>query len=193
LIRNQTNRAIFLDSGRCAFQGSPDDAIAAYLVAESEREHQQSGSAPNVAPVGDGEQLARIEAVHTLDASGQPRSAFHTGQALTVRIDYEAFEPIAKPCFGIAFLTGDGSVYTGTNTAVSGFPIDAIDGRGSVSFALRHLPFVPGLYRIRIALRDGQLASCIAERDVGTLRVEGGRFGAGLFHPEHEWRLGEPE
>jgi lipopolysaccharide transport system ATP-binding protein len=183
-IRNQTNRVIVLDRGRCQYIGPPDEAISQYLfsVSEPHEESVASGS-----PVDS--RVARIRSVRLLDEHDEDRASFRTGDALNVRIDYEASEPIERPAFGIAFYSGDGTCYMGTNTLTSGFSIDHLERSGSVNFEIGHLPFLPGIYRIRIDLHDKHMGMIDSRIDAAHLRVDGGTFGAGLFFPEHSWRL----
>ena len=112
---------------------------------------------------------------------------FATGGALDVCIEYTASEPVKRPAFGIAFYAGDGTCYTGTNTSTSGLEIEELSGRGQVRFHMDHLPFLPGLYRIRIDLHDRHMGMIDSSENAAQLRVEGGTFAAGLFAPKHEW------
>jgi lipopolysaccharide transport system ATP-binding protein len=186
-IRNQTNRVLLLDRGRCSYIGPPDEAISRYLVSMSESSGPGWRATANSS--GDGVEGARIDRVRLLDADGRESPTFGTGESLDVCIEYTAAEPVKRPAFGIAFYAGDGTCYTGTNTSTSGPRIEELSGRGQVRFRMEHLPFLPGVYRIRIDLHDRHMGVIDSHENAAQLRVEGGIFAAGLFAPKHEWRV----
>jgi lipopolysaccharide transport system ATP-binding protein len=189
-IRNQTDRVVVLEKGRCRYIGPPDEAIARYLLASSAAQQSEGGSIDAFAR--DLEAPARLVGVELRGAGGRRQAAFRTGDALEVCIDYAADALLKRPAFGVAFYGGDGTCYTGTNTATSGFEIDHIEGGGRIRFAIRHLPFLPGLYRVRVDLHDRHMGVVDSLGDAAHLRVEGGKFAAGLFCPEHTWRIDVP-
>jgi lipopolysaccharide transport system ATP-binding protein len=192
-IRNQTNKALVLERGRCRFQGDPEDAIAQYMLSVS-------GDRDDLAEMGRhgdawqdvDEREARIAGV-SLQRDGEPCASFATGDSLEVQIDYEAREHLKEPAVGIAFYGGDGTCYTGTNTVTSGFGIDHLSGRGTLRFQMAHLPFLPGLYRVRVDLHDRHMGVIDSLPTAAHLRVTGGSFAAGLFAPAHSWTLESDE
>jgi lipopolysaccharide transport system ATP-binding protein len=188
-IRNQTNKALVLERGRCRFQGDPGDAIAQYMLSVSgDRDDMVGAGADSHAWQDADEREARIAGV-SLQHDGEPCASFATGDSLEVRIDYEAREQLKEPAVGIAFYGGDGTCYTGTNTATSGFGIDHLSGRGTLRFRMDHLPFLPGLYRVRVDLHDRHMGVIDSLPTAAHLRVTGGSFAAGLFAPAHSWAL----
>ena len=189
-IRNQTNRVVVLERGRCRYIGPPDEAIARYQVATAvtqQRDHSAAGITAGFARADDA--AARLLSVELCGADGKARGAFRTGDLLDICIDYETAVPLKQPAFGVAFYGSDGTCYTGTNTATSGFAIDHIEGRGRIHFSIGHLPFLPGVYRIRVDLHDRHMGVVDSLGDAAHLRVTGGNFAAGLFSPEHAWRM----
>jgi lipopolysaccharide transport system ATP-binding protein len=192
-IRNLTSRVLLLDRGRCVFAGPPDEAIARYMLSVSESQHRHSVGQEVDFDQWTGSPAARITRVRLIGSDGTERDSFRTGEALSVRIDYEAREPVERPAVGIAFYAGDGSCYTGTNTTTSGFQIEKLAARGSIWFDLGHLPFLPGVYRIRVDLHDQHMGTIDSRLDAAQLRVDGGAFGAGLFSTQHRWRLDSRE
>jgi len=186
-IRNQTNRVMVLDHGRCVFLGDPDEAVSAYLhsASQSAASGEAAAQAESLGPCAE----VRITGVHLLDGKGAERASFETGERLDVRIDFEADERVERPEFGVAFYSGDGTCYAGINTAVSGFRIEHLERSGSVHFELPHLGFLPGVYRLRVDLHDRHIGILDSQGDAAVLRVDGGIFGIGLFSPEHAWRI----
>ena len=188
-IRNQTSQVVVLERGRCRFQGAPEAAIAQYMLSVSGDRGEVGEASPGSEPWrADDEREARLSRV-SLRRGGEPCTSFATGDCLEVRIDYEAREHLKAPAVGIAFYGGDGTCYTGTNTVTSGFEIDHLEGRGTLRFRMDHLPFLPGLYRVRVDLHDRHMGVIDSLPTAAHLRVEGGSFAAGLFAPAHDWQL----
>jgi len=186
-IRNQTNRVLLLDGGRCRYMGPPEEAISRYLVSMSESAARERPASETAEIDGGG--TLRIGRVRLVGQDGREAARFATGDRLEVCIEFSADEPVKRPAFGIAFYAGDGTCFTGTNTRTSGLEIDELAGTGQVRFRVDHLPFLPGLYRIRIDLHDRHMGVIDSRADAAYLRVEGGAFAAGLFALKHDWRV----
>jgi len=188
-IRNQTNRVIVLERGRCRYVGPPDEAISHYLVsvAKSVDARVSAGVEPHLDERG--QAAVRIKSVRLLNGHGEDRESFETAEALIVRVEFDACQTVEDPAVGIAFYGGDGTCLVGMNTRISGFPIDAFEREGSIDFEMGHLPFLPGSYRIRIDLHDRHMGVIDSWTDAARLRVDGGSFAAGVFSPQHVWRL----
>jgi hypothetical protein len=188
-IRNQTNRVMVLEHGRCSYIGPPDEAIAHYRVAASRS--ASSSTACREQDLGDHVETreARITGVRLLNECGEECTAFQTGGSLKVEVSFETYATIENAAFGIAFYSGDGDCLTGANTAIDGFEIEKLASTGSARFEIGHIPFLPGIYRIRIDLHDRHMGVIDSRVDAAILRVEGGRFVAGLFSTEHRWQV----
>jgi hypothetical protein len=108
---------------------------------------------------------------------------------LKVEVSFETYAAIENAAFGIAFYSGDGDCLTGANTAIDGVKIEKLASTGSACFEIGHIPFLAGIYRVRIDLHDGNMGVIDSQVDAAILRVDGGQFGAGLFVTEHRWRV----
>ncbi len=188
-IRNQTNRVMVLEEGRCSFIGTPDEAIAEYLVASSKTAHRDEPRGREYSNDQVETREARITDVRLQNDLGEECDAFETGGSLMIEIGFEAFASIENAAFGVAFYGSDGSCLTGSNTSIDGLVVAKLDGTGSIYFEIAHLPFLPGNYRIRIDLHDKHMGVIDSRLDAAILRVEGGRFGTGLFSTDHRWRV----
>jgi lipopolysaccharide transport system ATP-binding protein len=191
VIRNQTSRSIFLEGGRIAYLGRTDEAISRYLYSISEKE---MAAAPEAADLD--EAMARhagreveITGVALLDANGETRDVFRTGEPLTVRVDYRARTPLDGPHFGVYIFGSDGQCVTGANTNLDHFEIGGISGAGSITFEIEALPLQSGIYRVRADLWDRHMAMVDKVNEGAYLNVQGGAQGLGLFHTQHAWRI----
>lgn len=182
-IRNRTDRVLVLERGGVRFLGPPDEAISHYMLSVSSATPERE----QIEGPGD----ARITSVTFRDEAGRERDAYRVGDPLTVNVDYALERPLEEPAIGIAFYAADGSCVTGTNTRTSGFVVERLEGKGRLSFWIRHLPFLPGLYRVRVDIHDKHMGTVESREDAAWLRVEGGRFGAGVLQLDHAWRIEE--
>jgi ABC-type polysaccharide/polyol phosphate transport system ATPase subunit len=185
-IKNLADKVVFLHGGTIGYAGSPDDAISHYLYARSEEKRKESAAVREASSRG---AEARIEKVSLLNSNQKPQEQFATGEPLIIRIDYRAFKKIQQPIFGIAFYGSDGLFFSGTNTKISSYPIDEIEGAGTMLFKIPSLPLFPGLYRLRVDLCDRNVASIDQVLEAAHLKVYGGKITAGMFYMEHGWEL----
>jgi ABC-type polysaccharide/polyol phosphate transport system ATPase subunit len=152
-VRKLCDRAIWMNEGQVRANGATDNVIGRYL------QHVMSvglSGAPlptsNGRRWGSGETL--IMEVEFLDADGQPRDLFTTGQTLVARIHYMAHQRVERPAFGVAIYGPDGEHLTGPNTALSRFEIPAIEGKGYVDYVVDVLPLMRGRYEFTAAIYD---------------------------------------
>jgi lipopolysaccharide transport system ATP-binding protein len=188
-IRNQTNRVMVLEHGRCSYIGPPDDAIAHYRVAASRSSNSSTACRGQNSDDQVETREARITGVRLLNECGEECAAFQTGDSLKVEVRFETYAAIENAAFGIAFYSGDGDCLTGANTMIDGVKIEKLASTGSACFEIGHIPFLPGIYRVRIDLHDENMGVIDSQIDAAFLQVDGGRFVAGLIATEHRWRV----
>jgi lipopolysaccharide transport system ATP-binding protein len=100
----------------------------------------------------------RISEVRFLDAQGEEREVFRTGETLTIEICYDAPARLLDPTFGVALFTENGTQINGPNTRFAGFRIEAIEGTGSVRYTIRELPLLAGRYYVTAAVTGPDLS-----------------------------------
>ncbi len=192
-IRNQATRVIYLENGKVAFAGDPDEAIARYLYKVSEKAYQANKkqiSETSKWPTRPIEGVS-ITGVRTLNGAGRSTDVFKTGEPCTIEVDFVSDRQFENPAFGIGIFAGDGVCYTGSNTRNDGCKIDAIHGRGTIGLRIASLPFLPGIYQIRLSVHDKHMGVIFRIDDIAYLRVEGGRLNRGLFFVPHTWHLSD--
>lgn len=102
---------------------------------------------------GSGEAL--VERVELLDASGRSTDGnVRTGDTVVMRLHYNVKERLDHPHFGFAMESLDGTYLWGNNTRDLKFPIDHLEGRGSVDLVVPRLPLQPGGYIIHGSIVD---------------------------------------
>ena len=148
-VRNLCDEAVWLDNGEMRASGSAADVADAYLgEVHVDRQVDEEGSGR----WGSGE--VRITGVDVLDAAGRPVSNVATGDAITIRLTYEAEGEIVSPVFGVAIHTLEGIQITGPNSREGGLEIDRIEGTGYADLRIDRLMLLPGAYDISAACTD---------------------------------------
>jgi ABC-type polysaccharide/polyol phosphate transport system ATPase subunit len=155
-VRGLCTKAIWLDEGKIKSEGITDKVIDHYLdkvtVDEEARLKAQSEKGERGERWGTGE--AEVTDVHFLDAEGQERYVFETGEKMTARIKYRTKGRIDKPIFGVAIYRSDGLHVNGPNTRLSGYDIEYIDGEGEIDYAVDALSLLGGTYQFTAAIHD---------------------------------------
>jgi len=191
IIRNQTNKVIYLDKGVIKAIGNPEDTINEYLYAISEEEIQKNlqiqakQSDTSISPI----QEVKISNVRLLDENLIEKDGFTTGEPVVFEINYEAYKKIEKPAFGFYIYGGDGLCYLGTNTYVDKYSINAIEGKGKIYYKLDFLPLLTGIYRIRVDVWDKNMGMSDKRNEATYLHVTDGNYSPGMFAVNGQWKV----
>ncbi|HEY3961705.1 MAG TPA: ABC transporter ATP-binding protein [Gaiellaceae bacterium] len=161
-VERLCDRAILLRQGRVAFDGETRAAIAEYrrlLAADANPEELEGG----LREWGSGE--ARIEQADLLDADGDARLQFASGEPVTLRLVVSAEPGLAPPRVSVE-LRDDGGLVLGSatqDTAELGWNGGA--GTRELRFALDRLPLADGRFHLRLALVDAEQGRLLHSRD----------------------------
>jgi lipopolysaccharide transport system ATP-binding protein len=192
-IQDLCDTSIWLEEGRVAGIGPSERVVAEYLAAvreESARGLRNSGASSSASRWGN--RKVEITAVELLDASGEPRVMFTTGEPLVARIHYRAAERVEGPIFGIALYRNDGTHLTGPNTRFSDYEIETLEGEGALEYRMEALPLLRGTYELSATVYD---QSCEIPYDhhhrMYSFMVDQGevRERYGMIYVGSEWRL----
>jgi ABC-type polysaccharide/polyol phosphate transport system ATPase subunit len=149
-VERLCDRAVLLRAGELAFDGSTREAIAAYrrLLAADARPDEVEGG---LREWGSGE--ARIVSAELLDADGEARTQFASGEPLAVRLLVTAEPGLAPPLVSLELRDDDGVVLgaVAQDTAELGWS-DASDCE--LVFQLDRLPLADGRFHLRVGLSD---------------------------------------
>ena len=173
-VEQLCDRAILIESGEVTADGPPAEILAQYHrslahdtapigghIEGDSGEPESDSEAPKAAapagvpepdsPLGGwGTGAVTLTACRLIGETG-PTDRFLSGDPLTIEIDVLAAEPTKMPVIGMGILTGDGTVCFGTNTRLSGFPIDELHGAARLRFAVPRLPLHEGRFDISLS------------------------------------------
>lgn len=148
-VRAMCDRVVWLAQGRVRSTGDAGQVLDEYV---SEMHDAREGESGTGTRWGSGE--AEIVKVEMLAGDGRPTARIQTGDAVCLRLHYDAHERIPTPVFGIAIHTLEGVHVTGPNTREAGLVPDQIYGRGTVDLNIERAMLLPGTYDISVSLVD---------------------------------------
>jgi ABC-type polysaccharide/polyol phosphate transport system ATPase subunit len=151
-MRTICDRVAWLEHGVLQQVGDAGEVIDSY-IAEVQTDRQEVADDDGLgARWGSGE--AVIEQVELVGTGARPTTRVNTGDPVTVRIHFDAHEPVERPVFGFAIFTLEGQLITGPNTREAGLECDRIDGKGVVELTIPRMMLLPGTYDISVSLYD---------------------------------------
>jgi len=216
LVERFCDEAVWLDAGRKRAQGDPTRVIGAY-VTDVERQEEQFLAATDAkaqletgtqaptaaeAPRDAGEAAAdmfkategrwgsggvQIASVEFLNDQQQATQIFHTGEALTIRLNVRALKPVNDFVFGFGIFNAEGVCIYGTNTDLEEYEADALSGDATVEFLVDALDLVEGTYKLDVAVHKRDGAPYDYHRLLHTFRVKSRVKDVGIYRPRHRW------
>ena len=193
-MRTMCDRVAWLQEGRVVSEGRSEDIVDDYV---DEGHEDRVEVAPEVAEHRWGSGEVRLTAVELVDAGGRQVTHPSTGDAVTFRLRYRAEKAIAKPVFGLALETLDGTWLWAHHTRDAGFVPDEIAGEGAVDLHVPRLMLQPGTYDLSASVVDyttthqyDYLRRCLRfdvehgdPRESGGYVALGGQWSSASFDP----------
>jgi len=187
-VERLCDRAVLLQQGELAFDGSTREAIAAYrrlLGAEESPEELEAG----LHEWGTGE--ARIASAALADDSGEERAQFAAGEPVLVQLLVEAERGVTAPRVVIELRDDDGVVLGNVSQELAPLGWNG-GGRHQVSFRVDRLPLAEGRFHLRVSLADASTGALLhALDDALRLFVFPAGTEAGVVLLEGAWSMQE--
>jgi ABC-type polysaccharide/polyol phosphate transport system ATPase subunit len=168
-IETLCRRAIVLSEGAIAFEGSAREAVAMYLNGvHNDRLAGVNGHSGVVA------QQLEIVQTSVRDSSGREVDTVAAGEPMSVRIHYNAPEPVQRPIFNIGLVDGRIGCFALASMLRDGGSPESIAGDGYVECTFEGLPLLPRVYEIWCGVR-GELGygNLVAWQRLRLFRVTG--------------------
>ena len=179
-IETLCRRAVLLHDGALVADGAADEVIREYL----HRVDAQLVESQLVAPTTGAGGLTILSSA-LLDESGQVVEAAEAGRPITVRLEYEANEPIARPIFEIGIAEGRFGPLVLASMLIDGEVPDRIEGRGSIDCTFLDLPLRPRMYELWGGVRgEAGFGEIVDWHRLRLFRVMG-ETGAGIGAVSH--------
>jgi lipopolysaccharide transport system ATP-binding protein len=168
-IERWSDEVLWLEDGVIREQGTPRRVIDLYrkdvTVQEGKAaidEHHRIEEGIHKASMVEtanrwGSQEVELDSVKMVDATGQERYVYRSGEQVQVILHYTVHHNVEQPVFGIALHRADGLLCYGSNTDIEGLSLPHLGQQGVVEVLIERLDFIPGVYYLNVAVhaRDG--------------------------------------
>ena len=165
LVKQLSNKSIFLLNGRVEAAGDPSDVINRYVGLVHQRQQttllNEIEAPPSLpATFRHGDQSTQITCVEIVDESGTPCTVVRSGQTVTVEILARFRERRINPMAGILIRTRIGMEVYGTNTNIEQVLLGEFEPGDELTVAFRFDCWLtPQQYTLTAALQDAQGSS----------------------------------
>lgn len=147
-IDNLCSRVIWVSKGRIEKDGPPDEVIRAYLSSFAAAD-TQTYDFRTLDRKGTGD--ARLTRMEFMTRVGEPKNTIFSGDALIVRLHYEALHKVSQPHFAFKIHTETGDFLTEISTWGTGFDVQELSpGTGHIDLAVDFLNLMPGRYLVSL-------------------------------------------
>lgn len=183
LVKQLSQRAIFLLNGQIAAEGEPRRVIDKYigLVLERQKAFQVSRGAKLAATNRHGDGSSEIVDVALLDESGLPCGVVSSGEPVTLRIRSVIHRPGVEPMIGILIRNRIGMDVYGTNTSIENLRPGPFDAGEELEIDFRFECWLtPQHYTITVATQHADGSSHDWLDDVVQFEVISMRQAAGV-------------
>jgi ABC-type polysaccharide/polyol phosphate transport system ATPase subunit len=149
-IQTICDRVLVLDRGKTVLEDVPTRAVSEYHAINALGEIPSEGPAMREW----GSREAVILGVSLRDARGDRVTVLRAREGFTAEVRWRATRRIVDPVFGFALCDAEGRLLYGTNTAIDGCAIPAIEGDGAIEFEVESIPLQRGRYYLTFAIHS---------------------------------------
>ena len=183
LLRRLADEVWWLDKGRLAGRGDPEEVLTAYRKHVADRLRAWGETAPMpLAPRwrrGDGR--AEIVSIEIIGENGAPTVVWRSGELAVVKVRVRFQEAVADPVVGIMIRTRIGLNVYGTNTELERLKVGpcAAGEMRELTYAFR-CELCPAQYSLTVASHDPDGVWHDWLEDAVSFAVSGDRYTAGV-------------
>ena len=183
LLRRLADEIWWLDRGRLAGRGDPEEMLCAWRRHTAARLRAWGGGqTPILSPrVRRGDGRAEVALVEIIGEDGRPTMVWRSGELATVRVTVRFREAVADPVIGMMIRTRIGLNVYGTNTELEGLKLGPVAAGGTlaVSFSFR-CELCPQEYTLTVASHDPDGVWHDWLEDAVAFSVSDNRYTAGV-------------
>ena len=150
-VKRICDRVMLLGEGKILDLGMPEKVVEEYKRLGLQQQD-------NIVEKEWGTREAEIVDAKFYDKNGVETARFNSGEAITVKIFYRCKRRIDDPIFGFSIADFQGKLCFGSNTIIENYPIDYINGEGSIQLTIEPINLMRGKFFFSLSLhsRDHQ-------------------------------------
>ena len=190
-VRNLCDRCLWIEHGDPREVGETDFVVDAYIGEVNRREMVAlQASAGELGGSQPGWMGVRLTAVSFASGGGE-ENAVETGEELSIRISYEAPDPLRNVRFRVSFYPAGQGTLLSAQTDDGELGGVSLEASGTVTLRIPQVPFLDGVYGTRVEIEDIPSGKAYTELErPQSFRVHApGRWEAGLALVGHRWEL----
>lgn len=184
-IKSMCQRVIYLKRGEVVFDGPTDEGLKLYET------DCRLAAAPWFHPDPDAP-VIDITDIELLGEDGERKQMFDFGERMTVRVRYDAKDPIKDPDIRIGINRSD-EVHCSTFSSVAdGIGLSVLSGPGEIELTTPPIKLVSDLYTVTISVREKKYGRMVVARLGETFHVRHPVFASnafGVFYEPADWNL----
>ena len=202
-IERLCKRVLLLDHGKIVADGEPKPVCNRMFeemdskIAAQSKNNIKSGAGRTTS---DGSiELVDVSLTNT---NGQITNTLKMGSGATLKVRYLAHQSLVEPIFGVGIHTSD-FIYLSTEQSHGHLKPDVMDpGIHELSFKMKSIPLLPGVYSFRLGIADGKSGGTIFYMDnalnfqitaTGISRAWNTAAAEGFFALDAEWAISHQE
>lgn len=136
-----------------------------------------------------GNGAARFTKIRLLDRQGKEKSAFLTGEPMTIEMSYQVNGQLKNPACGIGVFRDDGVHCYGVNTQIDHIKGLALKAEGIIRFEVKENLLLPGNYTLDVALHTEDGFAYDYYRYAKKFQMVSQESEAGLVRLPHIWAV----
>ena len=190
VIRERSQRALYLRGGKTIFVGPSDSAISLYIKDDLQLKALRAPDKKIESVPVKVSQKAKITAFRFLDPDGREVSGVSTGGILLAEIRYLTTEVVKSPVFSVNFYTDNGLVYGANNSYENVVLPDLKTGTGKLLLTIPQFHLPTDTYYVSVMIAEktpGDLVDC--QHFAYTLVVERAANARGALKLSTAWAL----
>ncbi len=181
-IQTVSDQILFLDHGRVLGHGAPSQVIGQY-----ETFSRDQVSSDRRREWGTREVI--LTGAQFLNEAGQETTRVTWGEALTIRLHYDAKTPVGPSVFGYSISDEQGRLVHGNNTQIEKVSIPSLSGRGTLVLKLPSLNLAKGTYLFSFSVHSADHQVNYHRLDHAfAIGVEATKSFEGLCYMPCEWK-----
>ncbi|MFC1592686.1 ABC transporter ATP-binding protein [Candidatus Omnitrophota bacterium] len=195
LVQNLAKRVILLNNGAIIKEGTPKEVINDYqdiVFRKKEEELRKQTSLHDYYVRTHEDPAVNIVDVSMYDGSPEAKGRFKIGDAIFLRVVYEARDKIESPVFTLEVIRADGVLCCYCNSKDDGFSIGSVKGKNHMEISLKRLNLGAGVYLAKITIWDTDMLHpyAIRNQDYFTVTTKNSiRKTEAVFLPNATWNI----
>ncbi len=143
-IQQLCDQALWLEQGQVRAYGEPNGIANQFADRMAVKNQMQAFRTYS--------KQVEIRTVRLWDAQGKPLSMIHSGDAMTIELDYVSHHPCDNVIFSCSISDEAGQIYCNTNTEASSLSISLDPGTGQTRLHLARLDLPGGSYHVNVGI-----------------------------------------